>query len=538
MTFLNPWAFLFILIFIWIFKNLLFDKYEFMATQFINEHKRHLLQSKLLAFALLLMLLALTRPAIKNEITQEKFEANEYIIALDASYSMQMDDLKPSRYSVARKNILNLLKVDSKDRFTLFVFTKNPLLICPPTTDMRVASSALESIDPKYILSKSTSLESLVQRVATLEQEHKSLLIFSDGGDEHNLASLLTLAKKSAITINIVATASSKGAVITKDGSVYKDAESHLVISRINPILKDLAQRSSGFYFELTDSQSDISSDILSKLQEQNSDAKELSSDVISYKEYYFIPLLIAFIVIFVALTRVQKLLPFLVAMAFVYPQTDAKASLLDFHYLKVAKDAYTQGEYPKAAEYFKKVTPSQYSYMSLANAYYKNKQYKFSLRIYSQIKSKNPFLKSILFYNMANAAVRLKKYQRAEEFYKQSLALNYSKEAEDNLLTIYRLNLKAKVNVADMLPTANDKTVKNITKKIDKKHEDEESGGGGSKASQRSAQGSQGGGGQKSNKKQSQKAATLKGTKNEYKMGDNAYELINKGYVNEKNPW
>jgi Ca-activated chloride channel family protein len=136
----------------------------------------------------------------------------------------------------------------------------------------------------------------------------------------------------------------------------------------------------------------------------------------------------------------------------------------------------------------------------------------------------------------MANAAFRLKKYQRAHEFYKHSLALEYSKAAHENMLTLLKLNRKSKVNVADMLPTENSKKVKNITKKIDNKKENQD-GGGSSSAQQRDAQGSQGGSGGKSEKK-NENSATLKGEKNEFKMGYNAYELINKGYVNEKHPW
>jgi Ca-activated chloride channel family protein len=243
-----------------------------------------------------------------------------------------------------------------------------------------------------------------------------------------------------------------------------------------------------------------------------------------------------AFIVLLLAITKAQKFLPFLVVVLTLSNATQAEASLLDFYYLRVAKDAYAKKEYVKAQNYFKKLTPSQYSTISIANAYYKNKQYKNALRYYSQIKSAKPSIKSRVFYNMANAAFRLKKYQRADALYKQSLALEYSKEAYENMLTLLKLNKTSKVNVADMLPTLDSKKVKNITKKIDNKKEDQDSGGS-SKASKRDAQGSQGGAGGKSDKK-NKNAATIKDDKNEFKMGYNAYELINKGYVNEKHPW
>jgi len=535
MTFLNPLALLFIPIILWIFRDIFLNKRHLMNNTFIMEYKHYHKQTKLLLITLLFILLALSRPAITNEISREKFDANEYVIALDASFSMQMTDVKPSRYLLGKKNIIHLLNRDTNDRFTLFAFTKNPLLICPPTTDKQIAISALNALEPKYILTKSTSLVSLFEQVAILEQEHKSLILFSDGGEEHNLKHLQSILKSSAITLNIVAIGSQKGSVVTKDGKVFKDENSHLVISRINPILKDLAVQSGGFYFEVNENK-DISTLLYEKMKAQSLDAKELSTEVISYKELYYIPLLLAFILLLIALTKVQKYLPFLTLLFILHPLTKVEASLIDFYYVDIAKEAYSKGEYIKAQNYFKKLTPSQYSYMSIANAYYRNKQYKHSLRYYSQIKSRNPYIKSIVFYNMANAAFRLKKYQRAYELYKQSLGAKYSKEAYENMLTLLKFNRKSKVNVADMLPTADSKKVKNITKKIDNKKENQD-GGGSSSGKQRDAQGSQGGAGGKSQKK-SNKAATIKGEKNKFKMGYNAYELINKGYVNEKHPW
>ena len=535
MTFLNPLALFFIPIVLWIFRDLFLSKRQFINDTFTIEHKHYHKQTRMLLIALSFILLALSRPAITNEINNEKFDANEYILALDASFSMQMNDIMPSRYLLAKDTIVKLLQRDTKDRFTLFAFTKNPLLICPPTTDTQIAISALNALEPKYILTKGTSLLSLIEQVATLEQEHKSLILFSDGGEEHNLKHLLSILKASAITLNIVAIGSKKGSVVTKGDKVLKDINSHLIISRINPILKDLAAQSGGFYFELNENR-DISSDIYTKMQAQSIDAKELSIDIVSYKEFYYIPLLFAFILLLIALTKVQKYLPFLALVFILSPYTKAEAGVFDFYYLDIAKESYAKGDYVKAQNYFKKLTPSQYSYMSIANAYYSNKQYKNSLRYYSQIKSKKASIKSIVYYNMANAAFRLKKYQRAHELYKQSLGLKYSKEAYENMLRLLELNKKSKINVADMLPTADSKKVKNITKKIDTKKENQ-GGGGSSSTMQRDAQGTQGGAGGKS-KKSSEKTATIKGEKNKFKMGYNAYELINKGYVNEKHPW
>jgi Ca-activated chloride channel family protein len=536
MTFLNPLAFFMLIIIFWIFKDLLHINKDKKSTAFAQEQLLQRSQTKMIFISLVFAVIALSRPALNNEINKEHFNANEYIIALDASYSMMMQDIQPSRYLFAEKTIIKLLQADSKNRFSIFVFTTNPLLISPPTTDHQISISALQSFSPEFVLTKGTSLDTLLQQIAKLELNHKTLLLFTDGGEEHQLTHLLKIVKSNAITLNIVAIASSKGALIRKNNRAIKDAQSHLVISRINPILKNLAQQSGGFYMEINSVSDKLSQEILKNLQKQNLQTKELNLKLVSYKELYCFPLFIAFFILLFALTKFQKSLAFLVLLVIFFPPTTLKASLFDFHYKKIAKEAYAQQEYEKSIKYLQKISPTQSSLVAIANAYYKSKKYKDALRFYSQVQSKNPHIKSILYYNMANTAFALHKYKRAKSYYLKSLALEYSKEAEENLFLIYKYHLQSKTNVADMLPHVDDKKVSTLTKKSEAKKNNQKQKS--SSSQQKVSQGTQGGAGNKMKQKQNKNTTSMQEEKNKYKMGYNAYELINKGYINEKQPW
>jgi len=112
-------------------------------------------QTKLLYLSLILMFLAMARPAYENSYVEENFNSHDYIIALDVSYSMQADDLKPSRYALAKRAIKRVLKAHPKDRFTLFAFTSSTLLISPPTTDTEISMMALDALNPKHKPEKS-----------------------------------------------------------------------------------------------------------------------------------------------------------------------------------------------------------------------------------------------------------------------------------------------------------------------------------------------------------------------------------------------
>ncbi len=72
------------------------------------------------------------------------------------------------------------------------------MLISPPTTDSTISMMALNSLEPKYILTKGTSLLSLFQSIAKTSYKQKNLIIFTDGGEDKDLASLVDICKKIA----------------------------------------------------------------------------------------------------------------------------------------------------------------------------------------------------------------------------------------------------------------------------------------------------------------------------------------------------
>jgi Ca-activated chloride channel family protein len=534
MSLLNPLAIAMFIPIFFIFKTLIFSKYK--QSNIYNK------QSKLILLVISLCILALSRPVFVDELKNQKFDAGEYIIALDASFSMSADDIKPSRYEVAKEVIIKLLTLDAKDRFSLFAFTSNPLLICPPTTDSAIAINALNALSQKYILTKGTSVFNLLKYISRLKKEKKNLILFSDGGDEHQLNKLLEVAKNSAIVINIVAVGSKKGTTLSRNNQTLKNQNQDLIISRINPILKDLAKGTGGFYFEIDGISQDISSDIFKALKQKQS--KKIQTQLISYQELYIYPLLLAFFILLISLSKYLKYIPFLSLIFLLSPTTKLKADIFDFYYLDKANQAYSKKEYKNSAKYFLKISPSQSSYLNIANCYYHQKNYKKAMEFYSKIESKNIKLKQTLFYNMGNCAVKLQRYDRAKDYYKKALACGFDKDSFENLTLLYKLQIKDKIDVADMMPHPNSSKKKNSSKKTQKQkakeNKNEQSHSQKQKKSSTSREAnnvSQGSADSKNTKKQNKKVKNINSRHN-YQMGYKAYEIINKGYTNEKNSW
>jgi Ca-activated chloride channel family protein len=524
MTLLYPWILFFILP--------LFLLYRSSATTHERGKKR---QKNLFFLSALFILLALSRPVITQSFQEQKFDAEDFIVAIDASYSMQADDLLPSRYDVAKKNIAHLIQSLNKERFCLFAFTTNAMLISPPTTDSAISMQALDSLEPKYILTKGTSLHSLFKSVAKISFEKKNLIVFSDGGEDHNLQELQEICKKNAITPYIVAVGSLKGSVLKKDGKSIKDANDNLVISRINPILKPLAKECGGRYYELSKNE-DISRTLIADIK-SGEKTRTTKVKVLSYKELFFYPLFLALVLFFMAVTKLHQLYIF-IPLLFV-PQYSHANMLFDFYHLKEAKESYKNREFEKSATAFLKMTPSLKSYYNAAVAFYKAKEYKKAIELFTQIESTNPQIKQKIYYNLGNCAVKLKKYERAKIYYQKALGLQEDKDAKANLLMLYKLRLKEGVDISDMLPKNELKKKTAASKKENVKKDASKDASSSSNANQKASQKSAGSAANNSKKEESKRVQSKqRDNKAKYKIGYKAYELINKGYTNEKHPW
>ncbi len=497
-------------------------------------YKRHIKQTntrqiKLLYLSLLFMIIALSEPALKNAPTKQNFNSQDFIIAIDASYSMMAEDIKPNRFEAAKKAIKKLLKLHPKDRFTLFAFTSNALLISPPTTDTAIAINALDTLNPKYILTKSTSLENLFETVGKVSFKKKKLIIFSDGGDDTDIAKLVGILKKYHITPYFVATATEKGAALKKGNAYLKNDQNELVISKINPALQDIASLSGGRYYKL------ISPGAIDTLSDDITDmhsTKKSLLQVQSYKELFTIPLLIAIALFFVSITKLHQLLPLLLLAALPYK---SQAGVLDFYYLDKATKAYNAKNYKEAASYFSKLRATPQSYYNTATAYYKAGHYKKALALYSRIKTRDPKLKAAIYYNMASAAVKIKKYDEAKRLLAFALALDPDdKDALYNLTQLQKLHLQNKRRPKLRLRGAKEQKTKSENAR---QHPQNKQKKGGS-SNRSSTQQTSGSGGEKQNTKKQGSIRRAKNRQNNYKMGYKAYEIINKGYANEKEPW
>ncbi len=121
-------------------------------------------------------------------------------------------------------------------------------------------------------------------------------------------------------------------------------------------------------------------------------------------------------------------------------------ASIFDFKYLKKAKDAYSSGDYKKAAEYYEKIKDKNDKILfNLADSYYKAKNYKKALELYEKIKDKNLEFKKL--HNMGNTLAHLGKIDEAIKNYKEALKIKEDKDTRFNLELLEKMKKQKKKN-------------------------------------------------------------------------------------------
>jgi len=491
----------------------------------LRKSKGHIVTSTHIV-VLFLVLLSLSRPIIENTFQKASVDAKDIIIALDVSYSMQAKDIKPSRYAFAKKTIAELLKVNPSDNVMLMAFTTNPLLLSPPTTDHRLINIALESLNPKFILTKGTSLQKLFTKLSTMHIGHKNLLLITDGGEEHELEKLSSLVLSSNVSLTILALGTTSGTTVTKeDGSYLKDKKGNLVISRINPLLESLASVTGSTYIEASNSPSLSAKKISQVLQDNSRKTQEAQKLQKHYLELYQIPLSLAILLFLLVHTRAVKYLLFL----FTFFGFQVHASTLDTYRLSQAYAYYEKSDFNNTMQKLKEIkTRSLQSQMMLANTYYKQKNFKKAIKIYKSIHSTSMRVKQNLYYNIANAYARQEVYTKAKMYYTKALQLGLDADATHNLKLIVLLEDKKNKGLGIAHPKSQDGSSAQSESQDKKKSKNEDEPSSGS-----------GGAGENSEQKKQKKSKLLE-DKNPQKhpLSSKVYELINKGYIHETQPW
>ncbi len=221
-------------------------------------------------FAYALIVVGLANPQIGTRLQEVKQEGVDIFIALDVSFSMKAEDIKPNRLEKAKFEIRNLIDRLAGDRIGLVVFAGEGYTQFPLTTDYSGANLFLDVVDVDAVPIPGTSIGSAITRAMESfdfkEQTTKVLVIITDGENtEGDAFSAAEDAAKKGILIYTIGLGSPGGTPIPMYNSYgqqtdfKRDRLGNIVMTKLDEVsLEKIAALGNGAYYRGTNNQDEL----------------------------------------------------------------------------------------------------------------------------------------------------------------------------------------------------------------------------------------------------------------------------------------
>ncbi|MEA2091181.1 MAG: VWA domain-containing protein [Campylobacterota bacterium] len=438
------------------------------------------------------IVIALSHPVIEQEPVKSEQLLSDVVIAVDLSYSMQANDIKPTRLQKAKEILKELIKSEKNSRYAILGFTTNAIVLSPMTEDSELLEHLFNSLDEKLIITKGSSVMPALKLARKMSKSKDlSLVILSDGADKLSYKDEAEFAKENSLVVNIFMLATKMGGTLElENGELLKDELGDIVVSRENSEIEVISDATGGVYAKSLD-------ELLDALDAQKTEDKKSKTTIIRNFELFYLFVVLAIISFLVSVTNLKR---FVVAYLLLVG-INLDASFFENENLQ---------EFNKA------------------NSYYKSGEYEKAFHSYENVKSSDAGVKSVVYYNMGNSLVRLKEFKKAREAYIKSLTLVHSKEAYENLLNIQ--DVKEQMQMRTGQQKSSKKS--SIAKKENSNKKPKEGGSSNMKVSASASSSADAAG------KKSRSRSKVDLNSGKAKLSSKQYELINKRGVNEKQPW
>ncbi len=250
------------------------------------------------------LVLALTEPRFGTKTEVVRRAGVDVVVALDTSFSMLAEDVKPSRMLQAKHEIARLIDSLTGDRCALVVFAGKSYVQCPLTTDYGASKTLLDFVDAGIVPVPGTDIGSaisesldLLERGSEAGGESQIILLFTDG--ENLQGDPSAMAKKAAgkgvriITVGIGTPGGELIPIRAEDGNLegYKENKSgeKVKTSLDEDTLKKIAAVTGGSYLRQRGGEVDVNAvmDEIGSMKKADMNERKISR----LKERYQIPL-------------------------------------------------------------------------------------------------------------------------------------------------------------------------------------------------------------------------------------------------------
>ncbi len=380
-----------------------------------------------------LVIVALSRPVMEQEPVEVERGGSDVILAIDLSYSMQADDIAPTRLAAAKAMLKELVRHNTRERFGVIGFTTNAIVLSPLTNDAELLLHLFEGVDESLIMTKGTVLMPALKLARRMSKARRPVvLLFSDGGDANDYAKEAAFAEANDLRVHTVMMATAFGTTLTaSSGELVKDEAQNIVVTARNDAIEALSRATGGEHITSPDAAA-----LQGLIDDARSDDYSSKTKMIQYEELFYYAVMLAIIAFMMSVTTLAYKVRRIFLGVLLLLGVGAQGAILDFYHLERADSAYSSEAYERSAAHFGALEGKHARY-NQAHALYKAGLYEKALEVYANIRSSDPQFKAALFYNMGNCYIRLKEFAKAREAFGKSLALHYERETVENLLHI-----------------------------------------------------------------------------------------------------
>ena len=404
----------------------------YVLSQSGNKQRRYPLLLVLIAGSLCIT--ALAGPVYKKLPQPVYREQSSLVVLLDLSQSMNATDIKTSRLSRAKLELLDLLKTRKSGQTALVVYAADAFVVTPLTDDNATIANLVPSLETDMMPAQGSNLANALEKTTSLLRQsgtiHGDILVITDdihARDESAIKKVVSLGHR----VSIFGIGTAEGSPVPlADGGFLQDSDGAIVLPRLDSArLQSYALHGGGLYTVVQANDSDVEK--LAKLfqstevskDEDSSDANNLSADVWQEEGHWLLLPLLFFAALWARKGWIAALVLFVSSTAGPMPPSayaDTESSpILDTRHLWSSPDqkamrAFNNGDSETAAREF---TQPDWK----ASAYYRSGDFESAVRTLEDTDSSDGL------YNKANALAKLGRYEEAIKAYDRALELDES---------------------------------------------------------------------------------------------------------------
>ena len=388
----------------------------------------------LIFIACSLCITALAGPVYKKLPQPVYREQSSLVILLDLSQSMNATDVKPSRLSRAKLELLDLLKTRKTGQTALIVYAADAFVVTPLTDDNATIANMVPSLTTDMMPAQGNNLSNALDKAFSLFSQagiiNGNILVITDDIHQRDEIAIKEIFSKGH-RFSVFGIGTTEGAPVPLDGGFLQNSEGAIVIPKLYPArLQNYALQGGGLYSSQQADNSDIdeftvlfqSTDVSKDIDTEN-----LNANVWQEEGHWLLLPLLFFAALWARKGWLATLLLFVftaigpIAQPAYADTTSTQSNYLDTKNLwsradQKAMQAFNSGDNKKAAENF---TQPEWK----ASAFYRNNDFEAAAKTLENANSSDDY------YNKGNALARLGKFEDAIKAYDKAIELNATNE-------------------------------------------------------------------------------------------------------------